>query len=304
MGQSKRISLSKRSKRRTPRKRGGLKKARKYVSKKQLNVSIAKTIKSFAETKIQSGLVQNNIAPLATFLGSDVFRQYWDTASASATVPFGQALDCTTLAKNTATPAGLRDGDYIYSKKILLNLQVIMNSISFNANAREGSPIRFTALLFKNNRKNAPYGQVANPDTELYLTNSGQDVGAGSGVAGPPAVQTMTLNDFYSSPMNKKNFIILSKKVFTLSPPNQLFTEAGAVAGTVGLQTGRQYPCIKNIYFKCPMWKKCHYDKANKIDDYDDHFKVAIYAMPTQGGQGPCSYWQSSLKSSFLFNDL
>lgn len=269
--------------------------------------SQSKEVKNFAETQINPLRTLNNQAPDRSYSSvgnnSKIFRQYYDLSNAAPT-PFGTNLNGFALAQGVT--AKTRTGDYIYGKKVLFNLQIQMSAVSEQVDARLHLPIRFMVLLIRNRRENSPYGTYQDPDKALFLQSDGTKTGAGMPDTGIAVPQNMSLQDFYSSPINKKNFIVYSKKVFTLSPPPLL--EATTSAEVV--QSVKQYPNIKSLSMKCPVWKKVHYPPAvppatlSNPDDYDSHFKVIIYSMPTCTSSTDANYWTSSIKGSFLYNDV
>ena len=181
-----------------------------------------------------------------------------------------------------------------------------MNSVSEQVDARLHLPIKFMVLLIRNRRENSPYGTYQDPDKALFLQSDGTKTGAGMPDTGIAVPQNMTLQDFYSSPINKKNFIVYSKKLFTLSPPPLLETTATAEV----VQSNKHFPTLKHLQMTAPVWKKIHYPPAvapatiTNPDDYDSHFKVLIYAIPTCQNSTDANYWSSSIKGSFLYNDV
>lgn len=268
---------------------------RNYRRRTRAFVASAKPV---AETKVIAGLEQKAIAPVTTFgiapANSTIFRQYWDLANASPT-PFGTALGCFTCRRGDNRDE--RNGDYIYGKKLLLNLYLQMVQTSENNTARNAVPIRFKVLVIKNRRSKAPYGTFKDPDKSLFLQPNGDEIGANTGLI----TQQMKVDDFIGAPLNKKNFMVYKHYNFWLSPPQLIQTGA---ADEVGFTSQKQYPMSKNIKMTLPVWSKLHYDNtSNNPDDYDGHYKILIYAM-NQPSPDNASYWSSSLRSTFLYNDI
>lgn len=242
------------------------------------------------ETMIRGTSITND-APSAVSVGSLTYACYYDTSNpvVAPSPAFGTPLALSAIPQGTQH--NQRVGDYIYGKNIKLNLQVVMNDNSLLSSGKQ--PIQFKVTLFKNRRSHAPYATVKDPKNSLYINQSGDEVGLAS---------PMNLNDQYSARTNKRNFIIYKTAFFKLSPSHN---QGAVTAGGEIYQTGKQYPQIKNLSMSCPIWKKLHYGLAsNLLDNYDDHFKLQVVAMPTQTGQDRCDYFKCNLRASLFYNDV
>lgn len=152
-----------------------------------------------------------------------------------------------------------RDGRYMFLDKTTLNM-----SIHMNAKATLSAPTQFRMVLFRARRASTPTGISYDPNVKLFLNSSG--VAFGTGTAG------VNFNDLYLQPTNKRHWVIIADKKFTLSP----FLRDGT-ANTAAWQG--QYPNYKLFRLLLNHKKKTSFQSnTNEPENYDYHYGCVIIA--------------------------
>lgn len=263
------------------------------------------------ETKLKPGVRVIEQAPVSSFVPaigtpSFIYQQVYDTG-ASGTGSLPEQLDCFRIRKGTDNDQ--RVGDYIYGRKVEMSVFIQTTLPDASALANQKGNLRFKVLVMRNRRSKAPVGKFMNPLTNCFLATNGDSIGTAlsDGHPGPATnTQLMKVDDILASPINKKNFIIYKHYNFTLSPPKMILS--GADQSTYG--DTKQYPTHRLIKLHLPVWSKIHYENVddsgtttNLPDDFDGHFRVIIYAI-NMPNERAATYWETSVRSTFLFNDV
>lgn len=279
-----RKSKSKTQKRRAPLK------SRMKTYKKRVGFSKKYAKKSNLEVMIKGEEV-TDLSGIAVFAGNTTYKTEIDCSVPVSASPFGAQLNLWDISQGTTH--NTRIGDYITSKNLLLNLQIVMDAPSvLTAN---DAPIQFKVVVFRNRRVNAQLGTFKEASKALFISPQGEEVGY-SGPLGP-----LSLNQLYNARFNKRNFIIYADRNFKLSPNNQVQVDS---AVTARLQTGKQYPSLRNLKFSIGINKKIHFiTGTNSVDSYDTHYRVLVLAFPTIAGQPRCDYYSVNCLASHFYVD-
>lgn len=155
-----------------------------------------------------------------------------------------------------------RDGNYIYLKKSVLQLQIDMPAPS-NDSPDASPPSEFRVLVLKQRRGFMRPGLVLNPGETMFLDVIGQKTGYRSANMRPIDVMT--------APVNKRDFTVMREQKFVLSKPTPAAINAGR--GYSG-----HYPCYKRLNINLPHYKKTHYDGSNLPDNYNYVYMVYVFA--------------------------
>lgn len=257
----------------------------------RLNMAVARTIRGMAETK----LIALRNSPWQQPIQSPTGRGLAQVQFVTGTTPVPQYLNYLPVG-GFDCPQGdgkaNRDGQFIYLKKTSVCLTVQMDHQPIAAPAGLSSEISFRVICFKQKRANSPANQTLSPDTQLFLTNSGNNFGDST-----PAPANMDPNDMLCQPINTNNFSVISDKKFTLSHT----TDSEAV------QKYRSYKLLRydlnhNIKARIPL------GQTDEPQNYNYRFLFAIYAYypqlnPTVLADVPLS-WSAGIRGTTTFNDV
>lgn len=170
-----------------------------------------------------------------------------------------------------------RDGRYMYLNKTTASM-----SIHMNPDGRLSAPVQFRVIMFRARRVTTPTGVSYDPNLRLFLKPNGDGFGAGT-------VGTR-FSDLYLQPTNKRDWIIISDKRFTLSP----FLEDGTQA-TAAWQG--KYPNQRTMRFTLNHGIKSSFDTTNEPEDFDYHYGIAIYAGRI-GRDQTATGWEVNLRGT------
>lgn len=212
------------------------------------------------------------IAPLA--------QAYQTTFVLGSTIPSAWAGGYTALNGFTyvnGTGNNERVGRYMYLDKSTINMSVHMN-----AQERLVNPIQFRALIFRSRRAMQPTGIASNPDETLFLDTNGNTFG--------PGTSGKNFNDLYLQPTNKRDWIFVADKKFTLSP-----TMAEGTTNTAAWQG--KYPNLKTMRFNLQHKVKTAFGSNDEPADYDYRYGIIILAGSVARDQ-IASGWEVNFRGS------
>lgn len=171
-----------------------------------------------------------------------------------------------------------RDGRYMYLDKTTINM-----SIHMNARERLTAPTQFRMLIFRARRSTTPTGVSYDPNDKLFLDSAGSAFG--------PGTPGFNFNDGYLQPTNKRDWIIVLDKKFTLSP--FLADGTGNTAAWQGM-----YPNFKTMRIILNHKKKTAFQSStNEPQDYDYHYGMLIIAG-TVGRDQVADGWEVNLRGT------
>lgn len=211
------------------------------------------------EKKLSACTDYNESLPSAIAVGAQAFKWYGVMGAVAPTTWSGGFNALAGFAYPQGTGNNERDGRYMFLNKSNLTLSVHMN-----ASPRLSAPVQFRMVIFKARRVTTPTGVSYDPNLRLFLKPNGD--GFGAGTAG------VNFNDLYFQPTNKRDWIIVGDKKFTLSP----FLEDGNT-NTTAWQG--KYPNFKMFRIALKHMIKTSFSNVdNQPDDYDYKFGIAIFA--------------------------
>lgn len=223
------------------------------------NSKIANVLKQFSELKYRPWTSLDEAAPAAIQVGALAY-QYGIVGG--LTVPAGwtnfNPLGGFQYSQGTGNTG--RDGRYMFLNKSTINMSIHMNS-----SPRNKAPTQFRMIVFKARRGTTPTGVSYDPNQTLFLAPNGNATGAGvGGING---------NDLRLQPLNKRDWIIISDRKFTLQAPMAApSSESSSFQG--------KYPNFKQCRITLNQKAKALYDNStNEPIDFDFHYGIVIYAM-------------------------
>ena len=184
---------------------------------------LAKMLSQVSETKLLACTPFNELAPLAIQTGAiTTYRGFVvNTLPTSWDSNLNQLGGIVSLRDLTGSG---HIGNYVYYKKTHLTFQIDMG---FTVTARP--PVQFRCVVCKARQYGTPAGGTDPPQTTLFLSSTGQNIGyQTSGVTGM---------DIMTNPLNKRDWVIRSDRKFYLSQPMRTDSDGG-YAGYSG-----KYPC-------------------------------------------------------------
>lgn len=248
------------------------------------NKKISRMMNTYAETKLSALTQLNEANPVPIQPGS---LPYKATYVLGTTQPSGwtgfNPLGGFAFPQGTGVTD--RVGNYMYLKNTTINMRVDMNAVNLHA-----YPTQFRVIVFRQRRGSSPAGISYNPDTALFLNESGGRFG--SGVIGTLGYDLMT------QPTNKRDFIIVCDKKFILQ--NQLAEVSEATA-----RGGVFYPTSKSFRFSLKHNKKANFIEAGSQEptDFDYHYGIAVYASRI-GQDDAATDWELNLRGTTSANDI
>lgn len=242
------------------------------------NAQIANTLAKFSEKKYSPFADQDEVSPSQTSAGS-ISRWlgycFGTTVPTTWTAPVGAwtALNGFTYPQGITNNA--RDGRYM-----MLNSSTINCSIEMNSQTRNTPPEQFRFIVFKARRATIPTGVSYNPTDSLFLNTSGD-------VWGHPS---MLGSDFVLQPLNKRDWIILVDKQFTLQAPMGASTESSSFQG--------KYPSFKRMRLNLNhKIKSAFQDVSDEPTDFDYRYGIVIYSTMV-GKDAPAGSWEFNLRGT------
>lgn len=244
---------------------------------------ITQMLVPYAESKLSGVSSLNEAVPSSIQLGSQVYKytfvlgnispSSWSGFNALGGFSFSQGVDIAS-----------RIGNYMYLKNTTLNLSIHMNSTSDHQ-----MPTQFRMIVFRTRRSNSPAGVSYDPDKSLFLNQVGDRFGAGTSL--------INGNDLMLQPLNRRDFIVVCDKRFTLQ--NQLENDSIVTA-----RGGVFYPTYKMFRVNLKHNAKVHFSTgASEPNDFDFHYGVAIYAARIGRDQNAAN-WEVNLRGTTSATDL
>lgn len=224
------------------------------------NKSLGAALADFSESKLSAISPLTESAPVAIATGGLAYQHV-------SVLGVGVPTNWTNIQHSLAGvsfPVGTgnngRIGNYIYLRRTFITLSLEMNQTVVNSAL---VPHVFRMIVFKSRRANNPAGITYNPTLSLFLKENGDPMGSGTG--------GINGQDLMLQPTNKRNWVILKDRKFTLQPP--------LISTDVAYQidASSKYAMRKDIRISLPHQTKCFMD-TNEPKDYDFRWGIAIYA--------------------------
>lgn len=240
------------------------------------NTSIANTLSRFSEKKYRAWLAQDEAAPAPI---QALAQSYWIGYVGGVNSPTSWTgftpLQGFQYSQGTGDTG--RDGRYMFLNNSTLNCSVHMNSQNRNT-----PPIQFRCIVFKARRATTPTGVSYDPARTLFLAPDGDATGhAVGGVLG---------TDLMLQPTNKREWIILQDKKFTLQAP---MGESGETSSFQG-----KYPSFKQMRISLNHKAKALFSNAtNEPVDFDFHYGMVVYANAI-GRDNSANQWEFNLRGT------
>lgn len=243
------------------------------------NTQIAKTLGKFSEKKYSPFLDQDEVAPSQTSAGAITTR--WlgyclgTAVPTTWTAPVGTWTALNGFTYQQGITNNSRDGRFMF-----LNSSTLNCSIEMNSQTRNTPPEQFRFIVFKARRATIPTGVSYNPTDSLFLTTSGD-------VQGHPV---MLGNDLLLQPLNKRDWIIIMDKQFTLQAPMGPSTESSSFQG--------KYPSFKKMRISLThKIKSAFQDTSDEPSDFDYRYGIVIYSTMV-GKDAPAGTWEFNLRGT------
>lgn len=186
-----------------------------------------------------------------------------------------------------------RNGDYVYMKKTVFNLNLQMEPQ--DDTVRSLGPYRFRMVVFKPKARVRTVGAPSDPTQDLFIDSIGNQFGHGT--------QTTTYMDIHQSLLNKRDYTIISDKKFMMSHPQ--FNTAASGAPTVPGRNvaGRQYSCSKDLRITIPWEKKVRYSLLNQQpEDLNVSVGYLIFAQSVNNAEDS-ELWNVSYQGTTVYQD-
>lgn len=265
----------------------------------RLNSAVAQSIRGMAETKVIGWRASQFREPAPTSTGDGISYVKFIAGQTPVTtypdyLPVGGFLAPQGDGKNN------RDGQFIWLKGSTVNLTIQANHTTV---VGRPAPIHFRVIVFKTKRALSPMGTTVVADTDLFLTNSGGNVG--DSTASP---NNMKPQDMMLQPINTNNFAVLMDKKFRLGHTQTTADQSGA-AETNPQALNRWLGSVKNFRINLKHASKTRYDTlTNEPNDLNYRWCFAIYAYypeqaPSTQSDTPLG-WSASIRGTTTFMDV
>lgn len=269
----------------------------------QVNKIVSKVISKIGEVKVQEctpyfhqNPVSINSSALPPFTNPTYVQGYvlgnkpasWTSGLAAGGL---QYLDLESFEFTKGSDADQRNGDYMYAKRSVLNLNVMMRA---NYTGTDYAlPYRFRAICFRPKTSVKTPGTPSDPTTDLFIDTDGSSFGHGTST-------NIGFQKLWQGILNKKDYVILSDKKFMLTAPgSKTKNDPGFDSHHVNL-TG---PHSKDFLMKIPYQKKVKYDNTtNQPEDLNMATGILVFAQAIGDHKAPSALWETSIQgvSSFL----
>lgn len=229
---------------------------------------IQKVLNSSGENKFQ-GYSGACLAPVAKPAGSQPISYHF----------LNTGVSLATALPEFATPMSLfrfpqgdgptnRNGNSLYIKQSYIKGEVQMLPVIGGLTQTANSPVEFRMLVVKANRKYNPLYVSPDPGGSLFLDTQNDEFGYDGTVA------STFLN--MNQPVNKRRWVVMCDKKFTLSPPSVVLDQVSDVS----LQNPK-YAIKKRFRIKLPVFKKCHFNSntANSPENVDTQWLFILQAV-------------------------
>jgi len=222
------------------------------------NVGIVNQTAKFSERKLSPWINLNEAAPSAIQTGAQAY--YYAFTGGSVSPPAWTGFNALAgFAYKEGTASNERVGKYMFLDHTTLNMSVHMNQSSQNQ-----PPTQFRVIVFKARRAMTPAGFTNDPGKTMFLNPAGGEIGH--------LVNNVNGNDLMLLPTNKRKFIIVQDRKFTLQAP--MAQSTGETASFQG-----KYPTYKQMRIMLNHKAKTAFQNtSNEPQDYDFYYGVLIYA--------------------------
>lgn len=242
------------------------------------NLKVARVMSMFAEKKYKALTPQDEVAPAPIAVGSPT---YWLGYVLGKTVPVTWVSP---TAWNTLNACefihgignNTREGRYMY-----LNNTTVNCSVHMNAQERNTPPVQFRMVVFKARRATTPTGVSYNPGESLFLNSEGTPVGFNAGMLG---------NDIMLQPLNKRAWIILQDKRFTLQAP--MASPSNETSSFQG-----KYASYKRMRINLNHQIKAAFNAVDLPENYDYNFGIVIFSNGI-GNDTLSNQWEFNLRGT------
>lgn len=243
------------------------------------NTKIANALSMFSEKKYKGLTDVDEDAPNQITVGSIA---YWNGYVLGQTVPTTwisgigawQPLDGFRFVQGIGNNS--RDGRFMFLNNTTINCSVHMNS-----QPRNTPPVQFRMVVFKARRATTPTGVSYNPSETLFLDTNGNVQGHNAGMVG---------NDLMLQPLNRRDWIIIQDRKFTLQAPL-------ATATTESASFQGKYPSFRRMRLNFNHKIKSAFGSTDQPEDYDYNFGIVIYASGV-GRDVQADQWEFNLRGT------
>lgn len=263
----------------------------------RLNTMVAKSIRGMAESKIIAWRQTDYATPVTTPTGLGISAVKF-IAGANALTQFNAYAPVGGFLCDQGDLKDQRSGQFIWLKNSVVNLTIQLNNeVPLGERV---SPISFRVVVFKIKRALSPAGITVSPDTQLFLTNAGNNFGDSS-----PGASNMNAMDMMLQPVNTNNFRIICDRKFNLCHQQ----ENASNGNTNNFAIQGNLKSYKHLKFDLKHNVKARYKVgATEPEDYDYRYAFAIYAcypndLPTSQADIP-TRWTASIRGTTVFNDV
>lgn len=175
-----------------------------------------------------------------------------------------------------------RIGKYLYLKHATVNLRVHCLNL-----ARVACPVRFRVLVYKAKRNGSLNTLPGNPNTDLFLETSGNEVGLLT-----VANDNNSSMRFMTAITNKKKYQIFKDMQFILQPSlNTVLGTETPVAMSHGI-----YPAERYFRFQLPLNERAEYDNVtNQPLDGRFQYCISIFSAPSGTHNDRPNDWRSTV---------
>lgn len=253
-----------------------------------LNRAVGRVLNGLAENKVIAVTERNEYAPSAI----QALAKAHYAGFVVGGVPTGWDSNLSNIGGTTIPPGNgqnQRNGDSVYLRKTRLTFEIDAQPVSADANP---VPKEYRMIIVKQNRKMIPAGFNPNPQTSLFLNNSGQEFGyQTSGFTGADAML---------QPINRKYWSVYKDTRFRLTNP-ALFNETGGASSWNWTNT--RYGSTKRISCDLPYYSKCSFSSADIPENLDCHYGIFIFARSI-GQDYAADDWEVNLRGTTSYKDM
>lgn len=251
------------------------------------------------EVKVQALRPANQVNPIAqqtTGSGSNIvwYRNYVLGQGPTSWVGPAGSYNYINLEGFTwpvGTSNDRRIGRYMNLKHTTMNLRIACNNIS-----SVSAPIRFRVIVYKQKRNGPALLQQSNPNDNLFLGTTGQELGLNNSYSGDSVSM-----EFMNMITNKRRYEIHTDTQFILSP--HTFSVQGGSNIVSPLSQG--YPAEKNMLLRLPHNEKVSFNGATEMpEDLNYQYCVTVLSMPYGNNtQVSANGWKTNVRGTVAVTD-
>ena len=189
------------------------------------------------------------------------------------------------------TSSDRRIGRYMNLKHTTMNLRIACDNLS-----SVSCPIRFRVLVYKQKRNGPALLAQTNPNTNLFLGTTGQELGLNNSYSGDSVSM-----EFMNMITNKRKYEIHTDTQFILSP--HTFSIQGGSNIVSPLAQG--YPAEKNMLLRLPHNDKVSFNGTTQMpEDLNYQYCVTVLSMPYGNNtQVNARNWKSNVRGTVSVTD-